>query len=439
MRRILLGFVGATLAAAGAAQAWTGAYDAGLAALRGGKWADARAAFKQAIAYRPEDSANPTMLPGPATERRQWRSGSPYSANFLAAYAGMKAAAGLTGDDKTNLYNEVAGELDTLLNKGQLCTETFWCLNAVYSATANTEKRMALETKFTDSQNKLTWKVDKEGMAAEDVAAANPQSSGGQPNTGTQTPTNTGTTTSTNSGGSLTPAVGRVPVVPTKFALIIGNSESRIQGAAVPYGADDAQLMRETLVTHCGYAEGNIELVINATKDQILSSAKALAERMPAGSTVFLFFAGVGANLDGLDYLAGVDTALATDATTMVAKGEIYKTFMAKEAKMFAFFESPRPYDRGRCFGSEVPFFGRIAQMQATSQGKEIYSTTRGGKSVGLFADAMAAAMGEIRSNQIGISEFGWIVFEKIRGGGGGGGQVPTLPVLIQIAGTSPF
>ena len=43
--------------------------------------------FQQAAAYRPEDVAVATTLPGPVTEPRRWRNGSPYSPNFLAAYA----------------------------------------------------------------------------------------------------------------------------------------------------------------------------------------------------------------------------------------------------------------------------------------------------------------------------------------------------------------
>src|SRR5437016_6183685 len=45
-----------------------------------------------------------------------------------------------------------------------------------------------------------------------------------------------------------------VPTSPDKFALIIGNTDSRFEGGKLPYAADDAQLIRETLTASAGYA-----------------------------------------------------------------------------------------------------------------------------------------------------------------------------------------
>lgn len=429
------------------AQGWTGTYDAGLAALRAQKWAEARTSFKAALAYRPEDSATATTLPGPISERRQWRNGSPYSANFLASYAGFKAAQATTGDARTTLLDEVAREFEAALAKGQYANETFFFLNDIYQQQGATEKKLALQAKYQEVSSKLTWKLDKEGMTPEDIAAANPQATptgpqpiGTTPTTTTPPTTNPTTTTLPTTGTSLPgSAIGRVPAVGTKFALIIGNSDSKIPNSQVNFGADDGQAIREALVSHAGYPEENVDLILNATKEQILAGAKALSDRMPAGSTLFLYFTGVGANLDGKDFLAGVDTEMVTDGNSMVAKMDLYKLFMAKEAKIFAFFQASRPVERGRYFGQEIPMYGRIAQVQATMQGGQVFANMKNGKPMGIYTEAFITALSEIRSNQIGITEFGWQVFYKLRGGSGGSSQTCTLPVLIQLGADAPF
>lgn len=427
------------LVGSAAAQQWSQSYEAGLTAIGGGKWADARAAFKQAIANRPEDTPNPTVLPGPINERRQWRNGAPYSPNFLAAYSGLKASDALQSADRTALLNEVAAEFEGLLKKNQNSPETFFFLNKIYVQLGKNPEREKLEEKLTALGNKANFKVDVAGVTPQDQTEVNaafqrtgPVVSPPIENTGT---TNTGGTVTipANTGSSPLSTPGtRVGIIPTKFALIIGNGESQIAETVVPFAGDSAQAIREALITSMGYAEENVELVINATKEQILASASALAERMPRGGTLMLYFAGVGTNLDGKDYLAGVDSQGITESSTMVAKRDLYKFFTEKEASIFAFYEASRPRARGRYFGSEIPLSGRISQMQATMPDSSIVSTVRTGKTIGLFTDALVSVMQEERSNQFPVVEFGWKVFYKIRGGQGGGGtQTPTLPVRV--------
>lgn len=446
MRRIVGVFAMLALLGVANAQQWQQVYADGLKAAQGGKWSEARTAFKQAIAFRPEDTANPTVMPGPINERRTWRDGAPYSPNFLAAYSGFKASGALTGADRTALLNEVANEFEAVLKKSQHSPEAYFFLNNTYVQLGDNDRREKLEQRLSALGNKVNFKVDREGVTPEDQTAVNtafqrtgPVVSPPVDNQGTVTnppvnPNNPTLPTANVGFGT------RVGTIPTKFALLIGNGESRIADRAMPFAADSAQMIRETLITSSGYAEENVDLVLNATSEQIMKSAAALAERMPRGATVMIFFAGVGANLSGKDYLAGVDSQSITESASMVAKSELYKVFVAKEANIFAFFEASRPIAKGRFFGSEVPMYGRVAQMQATMPGTDILSSVRQGKTVGLFTDAMASVFTEERSNQFPIMEFGWKVFYKIRGGeGGGGSQTPTLPVRVGLDDKAKF
>lgn len=436
----------ATLASVAQGQSWREAYDNGLKSIKTSAFADARKHFKQSAAYRPEDQSGPTMLPGPVSEQRKWRDGAPYSPNFLAAYASYKQGMVATGEERNNLFNEAAAEFEGLVAKKQYSYETFYFLTTIYNALNRTEKRLALEQAYAALNNKVEWKVDSDGITPEELAIIN-QSYRGTP---TAAGDNSGTIVSapsTTAGGNTAPvasAAGRVPMLGNKYALIIGNSTSQIGGAGIPFAADDAQMLREALLTHMGYGEGNVDLVINATAPQILASAKALADRMPQDATLVIFYAGVGVNLGGKDFLAGVDTASATDSSSMLAKGDLYKPFMAKGASIFAFFQANRPIVDGRYFGMEVPMFGAISQTQATLPGQSVFSIVRGGKSVGIFTDAMASVAADLRSNRLPIMEYGWQVFYKMRRGatgteGGSGSQTPTLPVLTNMSSDARF
>ncbi len=435
--------VGLVCAAAIApAQSWMSSYDTGLASAKKGDWASARTAFKQAIAYRTEDFSKATILPGPATERRVWRNGVPYSPNFLAAYSAFKlGSAEKDATARNKAFAEAATELEALLAKQQNSYETFFVLNAIYAQGDNNAKRIQLEEKLTQVSGQLTWKVDVEPMSPEEISLV-AQMTGrdiNQPGIPTVDPNAGGTPSSTGNAPMLSNSGIRVPINSNKYALIIGNSESKLESLKIASGADDAQHVRESLMANAGYGEQNIDLVINATAQQIRASVKAMADRVSEDATVFIFFSGVGANLDGKDFIAGVDTESATDSSSMVAKKEIYAMFSAKGARIFAFFQANRPVVNGRYFGAEVPMNGNIAQMQSTIPGATVQSYTRNGKERGVFADSLAATLGDFRSNRIPIQEFGWQVFYRIRRGGtgsigGGSQQTPTLPVLIGLA-----
>lgn len=421
-------FVAAALGcfASAFAQAWADSYEKALTAVRAQQWGTARAEFKAAASNRPVDQATPTRLPGPITEQRFWRNGSPYSPNFGAAYAGFKQATSLSDDAaKTALLNEVATEFEGLLARGQQSAEAYYFLAATYSNLRDVAKSQDLETRFQAAGGKFEWKLDPEIVTAEDRAAM-----------GGMTPANPsagGTTQPSN------PLVGPVTQVQNKYALIIGNSEGRIENLRVPFAASDALVMREHLVTYCGYPEANIEVVSNATATEMSRVVNSLSERVAANSIVFIYYSGAGVNLDGKDFLAGIDATTVTDSSRMLPKMDVYMPFIRKGSTIFAFYQAHRPSLNGRFFGSEVPRVGAIAQTQATIPGSSVGSIVRGGNAVGIFTDAMASVLAELRSNRVPITEFGWNVFNRMRGStvindsGVGGNQVLTLPQLSNL------
>lgn len=437
----------AALASSAMSQAWTSAYEAGLKNAKSGQWMDARVAFLKAAAYRPEDSSQATTLPGPVTERRQWRNGAPYSPNFLAAYAAYKASLTLGGDAQASLLKTAAGEFEERLTKGQLSRATYFFLAAIYTKLGDTQKRDATLSAFTAAGDKATWRIDTDGVAPEDLAEVN-QGSGNVPNTTTPAGTTVVSPVKPDVGGNVpttSPTLSSiVAAVPTKYALIIGNSESRLPGDGLPFAKDDAMALRQALIANGGYIDGNIDVKQNITAAELAVSAKALASRMPNGATLLIFFAGKGVNINGKDYLAGVDSAAAADASSMLAKDDLLDPFMRKSTHVFCFFETARSVVDGRYFGQEIPQSGEVAQMFATAPDGSIDSIYRDGQLTGVFVSAFVGVLEDLKSNGIPILEFGWQVFDKMRHGntgkeGGHSNQRPTLPVLSNMASDAKF
>jgi hypothetical protein len=453
-RRIFIVVLLALVGALAHAQSWIGVYEKGLQAAKNTDWIGARAAFQGAIALRPEDASGATTLPGPVTDRKQWRNGAPYSPNFLAAYSEYRIGVGSAKpEDGRSALQTAAAEFETLLGKGQTSRESFFFLNQIYTRLGDTAKRLDLESRYKTA--KLNFRVDDEVIAPEELATMT-----GVPSPGKNGAKGTGPEVkivrpgqapvpgnNVFAGGATIgtgPAVGPVPPIVTKFALVIGNPTTLLKQGAVPFASDDAQSMREALVTHAGYPEANVDLVLNASKEQIMAAATALASRVPEEGTVLIFFAGNGVNIDGKDYLAGVDTATDTDPSTMVAKSDLYQLFNAKAARIFSFYEVPRTVTNGVYFGKEIPLVGSVAQLQSTIPGGTVSSEIHNGHPSGIFTDAIVSALQDIRSNRIPIMEFGWQVFNRSRGGGGGASgngarQIPTLPVLTHMSDQDRF
>ncbi|MEI7985846.1 MAG: caspase family protein [Armatimonadota bacterium] len=438
MRRVFTGIVGLALAGMAFGQSWTSSYDAGLKAARAGKWEEARKAFKQSKAARPDDVEKPTMLPGPVTEQRKWRNGSPYSPNFLAAYAEYRMGVGMTGDNANGHLRTASDELESLISKKQVSRESVYVLFSIYGKLGLGDKKNALAAKISEPN----WKVDNEVMTPEEISAMSSGVASSTANGGIVGVVDAGKMVNGTANPS-TPGT-LVPVISTKYALIISNGDNKLPGLQLTHAVDDASVLKESLSLSAGYDPANIEIVTNATAAKILASVKALATRMPAESTLFFFYTGAGANIDGRDWFAGVNTEIATDTSSMVKKSDVFQPFMAKGVSIFAFYQVPRTAMGGKAFGEEEPRSGRIAQMQSTMVGDSIYSLYKRGKTVGVFADAVCEVMNDLHSNSIPISDFGWAVFYKIRTGGsgesgGGSKQTPTLPVLQFLTSNSRF
>lgn len=437
---------------------------------------------------RPEDFAQATTLPGSVTDPQLWRNGAPYSPNFLAAYAGMKHAGTLKEDaTRTDLLKRVAEEFKILLAKGQKAPETVFFLNNTYGMLNMTEDQKGVFAQAT-KLSELTWRVDGEVIAPDEKAgmtaflsqAANSGSAATvtvepavKPETAPATipatqvappvnppkkddgpkptnPTSDDMPVRTKPPKTNNPNTGPtgIPMPPekvlSKYALIIGNSAGSAPGS-IDFASSDAEAVKNQLIQFAGYQEENIRVLANVSGVAMLDAARKLAESVPEDGVVLIYFSGVGAHIGGKDYLAGVDTAKLTDASTMLEKSALFRVFMQRSAKIFAFFQVNRPMNRGDFFGKEDMMVGQIAQMQATIPGGKVSSIMKGGKAVGLFTDAFGNALQAMRTNKVPILEFGWQVFEKIRSGGGSGAlaggsaQVPTLPSYTNMSADTRF
>jgi hypothetical protein len=434
----------ALVAGSAGAQGWSDAYDNALTAVAAGDWSGARTAFQEAIALRPEDQSGPTSLPGPVTDPRRWRDGSPYSPNFGVAYCTFRMSDAVSGEERRTVLADAAQGFEALLAKGQTSPETFYFLMRIYSLTRDVQSQNALEARLAAEGATLTWRVDTSFVSPEERAAVlslvpKPGNPSGTGATGAPPKTNVIKAADYNPVVTSTAIgiAGRVPVVESKYAIVIGNGEAMMSEARMSFASSDAMLVRETLIQHAGYAEDHVDVVINATAAQILASVNALVARMPADGTVLIYFAGTGYNIGGKDYYAGIDAESAQDSMHMVAVMDVYKAFLAKGASIFAFSQSNRAISAGYYFGKETPLYGRIAQSHATIPGGQVNSLVTAGTEVGAYTQAFTDILIDWRSNSVPVTEFAWQVFYKMRQGGGP--QTPTLPVLTVLPADARF
>jgi hypothetical protein len=444
-----------------AAEGWQESYEAGLKASHEGHWSIARNDFKDADRQRPGDIEGATISPGNPNEPDRWRNGSPYSPKFLSAYAEYRLALDShDSSEQTADYQIAQTEFEQLLARGDRSRDTLFYLDLIYTHLGTQSKRDSLRTEH-GRRAKRGFKVDEEPLAPEEISAmqladfSSPTMTASTPGSvkaggpGTSPTIQAGTLTTGSIGQSLNPitpgvALGSVPHVGEKFALIIGEDGTQLGTNGVPFASYDAGVVKDGLINYAGYEPANVVAIQNGTVAQIMQQAKALAQRVTQDAVVLLFFAGPGVSVQGRDYMSATDTTSRFDTETMVAKSDIYQLFFLKGARLFSFYEVNRPIENGFFFGSEAPRVGSVSQMEATVPDSEITSTVANGHIVGLFAQSFIEVLAELRSNQVPIYEFGWQLYAKMRRGnsgltGGGGHQTPTLPVLNNLASDARF
>lgn len=413
------------VAALALGQSWSSRYDEGLSAGAKGEWLTARESFRQAATYRPEDASQPTLLPGPDGTRIKWRNGLPYSPNFLSAYCRYRYA--LTESDEAKLRGLViaAAELETLLDRGQSSQEAYYLLSQIYSLRNDTVAAAALLTRGQREPERAPWNVDASLLTPEEIAGAKAYVIRPPVERPVEEPI---------------PIPGRVPIQPNKLALVIGNSEAASPGLGQPFATESARAIREALVVNAGYAESNVQLLLNAPAAKMLETARTLSERAADGGTVLIFYSGSGFNLNGDDYLMGTDGGSLSSSVGAVAKLDLFRPFLARGATVVALFESDRTVRDGHYFGSEVPAVGRIAQIQGTAPGEKVGAVQRASKSLGSFAAALFDVWAELKSNQNPIGDFGWAVYNRIgKMTGLPFRQTPSLPILTNISSETKF
>lgn len=504
-RAALLGLLAACSAGAWA-QVWADSYAKGLSLAKAEDWPMARQSFLAAHRSRPGDTGDPTRLPGPITEPRVWRGGSPYSPRFAAAYCAWRWALQTSdADERGRLLRSAIDEGSELLKAGQRSSEAY-ALVLQSAALARDSAAEAFVQQTWSKNPAFNWKVDTEFVTPEDrlltenvraqLHVQTPQA-GAQPEPQPQQPKPTepkpaqpkptdpkpdpGTGSSgtgqkpprTKPPGAADPGTGRrtdgapppapgqglmteikapdlnqgvtqtgeIIPVETKFALLLGTSNSKLSETRQAFGATDIQILKQSLMANAGYPEANIEVITDPTAEQIKMAAETLAGRMPTGATLFLYYSGGAINLGGVDYLAGSDATTLYQTGSMLKKETLLEHFTRKGAKVFSFYQVSRPVNEGRVFGSQVPALGSVSQMMGTLEGGSAASVFVDGKEVGVFTLGITKVLEQFRSASIPISEFAWQVFYSMRGGKSGLGaiQTPTLPVLTLLESDSRF
>ena len=448
--KLLIVVTAAAVLSATAFGDWQSDYERGLRAASENDWATARDSFMSAASQRAQDSKDPTSLPGPVTEPRQWRGGSPYSPNFAAAYAAYRMGKATTDESEKQQYLILAAaELRSLVENGQAAPDTLKVLGATYQLLGDKESATGLKS---ISPN---WKVDTAFLANEDQAAPAPRNNNSN---GSTTTAGGATITTNNSGGqiikikpsdlgNIAAIFGDEPVatLDSKFALIIGNTKSPEPGNEVPFAGNDAEMLSAALSQYAGYSAANVTTLVNATADQIRQAVSALASTIPNDATLLIYFTGQAAHLGGQDYIAGNDVEFATDSSKMVEKSALLQPFISKGAKVFFFAQCSRAFSGSDYFGKERMVQGTFSESYATIPGSQITSVFKEGKQVGLYTASFIKTLREFYTNQVPITEFCWQVFYTMRGGTdsslqrGGGTQTPTLPILTNLGPTSPF
>jgi hypothetical protein len=431
-------------AVGGSAQSWSAPYLRALDLAKKADWPAARQEFQRALELRAKDESGPIRLPSPITDPVTWRGGAPYSPRFGAAYCLYRL--GLSTADNAERSKHLLGAVDELeeqIRQSGVSLEALYVLDQAWFLLRNADKRREVQSRRGEVTT-ASLKIDGEILDESDRQSIAPLRPSAQPAEGAPAAQVNAADINPAPGNQLGPALTITPVIRSKYALVIGNVESLLPEGRMESAAADAALVQTGLVQFGGYDPANVELLTNATSEQIRSVAAALAQRMEEDGTVFLYFAGVGVNLGGRDWLAGVDASFAEESSAMVSKSELIRTFARRGARVFSFYQVDRPVRQGFYFGREPILDAAYSQMNSTIEGGRNFSLVQAQQRRGVFASAIHESLRKYQGSQgrIPIWAFSQTVISNVAGGEGSSGsspQTPTYPWLNFLTQTSTF
>jgi hypothetical protein len=178
------------------------------------------------------------------------------------------------------------------------------------------------------------------------------------------------------------------------YALVVGIADYRHVTRLPAAVRHDAQAVQDLLADpqHCGYPPGHVTLLLDeqATRDAILTVLSSLAARTSAGSSLFVYISGHGAQVTSGaragEYLLPVDTVLHSDetlASTAINGSEFTAALAAIPArKVLVVFDCCHAGGLGRPKDAAAPLVkaglpARYYERLAAGRGRAILSSSR--------------------------------------------------------------
>lgn len=238
--------------------------------------------------------------------------------------------------------------------------------------------------------------------------------------------------------GPDTVPTGLVPKNPTKFALLIGNANYGGVGD-MPNAAPDVAALASALKDYAGYVDANVSTLVNATRDEMLTTVSALAQRLPEDAIVFVFFTGQGRYnaTNGKDFVLGVGDLGYANA---VSKDELLGPLTDRAARLVSVWQTGRPVEGNKAFGAYVPNQpGSFAIWNACAAGQKCYASADDeGRWHGVFVTQLIEAMKAMPSVAFNVSDLSGKLAGRVREaasavGARGSGQIPPRPILTNL------
>jgi hypothetical protein len=185
-----------------------------------------------------------------------------------------------------------------------------------------------------------------------------------------------------------------VPAMDDAYALVVGIAEYRHVARLPAAVRHDAQAVRDLLADpqHCGYPPGHVALLLDetATRDAILTALSGLAARTSAGSSLFVYISGHGAQVTSGaragEYILPVDTVFQSDetlASTAISGNEFTAIMAAIPArKVLVVFDCCHAGGLGQAKDATAPMIkaglpARYYERLAAGRGRAILSSSR--------------------------------------------------------------